>query len=72
ELLRDRRLAARLGQAGREVALARFGIDRFARDWQAALDLATGHRAAPFVEAVAGMQPAAGVEAATGTAVGRS
>jgi hypothetical protein len=33
ELCGDRRLAARLGDAAREQALARFGINRFVRDW---------------------------------------
>ena len=36
ELLRDRGLAARLGEAGRRVALERFSIDRFAADWSRA------------------------------------
>lgn len=34
-LLADRGLAARLGAAAGEMARDRFGIDRFARDWQA-------------------------------------
>jgi Glycosyl transferases group 1 len=33
ELIRDHGLAARLGEAGRRVALERFSIDRFAADW---------------------------------------
>ncbi|HET8523301.1 MAG TPA: glycosyltransferase [Thermomicrobiales bacterium] len=33
QLLRDPALARRLGANAREVALARFGLDRFARDW---------------------------------------
>lgn len=33
ELIRDHALAARLGEAGRQVALERFSIDRFAADW---------------------------------------
>ena len=36
ELLRDRALAARLGEAGRTIARERFGIDRFVRDWDRA------------------------------------
>jgi glycosyltransferase involved in cell wall biosynthesis len=36
ELLRDPALAARLGEAGRKVALERFSIDRFAADWERA------------------------------------
>jgi hypothetical protein len=34
ELLGDRELAQRIGAAGRDVARARFGMDRFARDWE--------------------------------------
>ncbi len=41
-LLADRMLARRIGAAGREVALARFGMDRFARDWTAAFEAAVG------------------------------
>lgn len=33
ELLADRSLAAQLGRNGRQVALERFGIERFVRDW---------------------------------------
>jgi len=44
ELLADRGLAGRLGAAGREVALERFSIDRFARDWTAAFAEVTGRR----------------------------
>jgi glycosyltransferase involved in cell wall biosynthesis len=36
-LLRDPDLARRVGEAGRAVALRRFGLDRFARDWDAVL-----------------------------------
>jgi hypothetical protein len=36
ELIRDHGLAARLGEAGRRVALERFSIDRFAADWSRA------------------------------------
>ena len=36
ELLKDRSLAARLGAAAREIALERFSIARFTRDWEAA------------------------------------
>jgi hypothetical protein len=36
ELLRDRVLAARLGEAGRAVALERFSMDRFRADWDRA------------------------------------
>jgi glycosyltransferase involved in cell wall biosynthesis len=46
KLLRDRDLAARLGAAGRETALARFGIDRFARDWAALFTRIIGRPAA--------------------------
>lgn len=41
ELLRDRELAMRWGAAARETALERFGIERFVRDWMAALDEVT-------------------------------
>jgi glycosyltransferase involved in cell wall biosynthesis len=37
QLLVDRDLARRVGEAGRAVALRRFGIERFARDWDAVL-----------------------------------
>jgi glycosyltransferase involved in cell wall biosynthesis len=33
ELIRDRGLAARLGDAGRRIAVERFSIERFAADW---------------------------------------
>jgi glycosyltransferase involved in cell wall biosynthesis len=33
QLIHDHALAARLGEAGRRVALERFSIDRFAADW---------------------------------------
>jgi hypothetical protein len=46
ELLRDRDLAARLGAAGRAIAVERFGIDRFVRDWNEAFRMVTGGRAA--------------------------
>jgi Glycosyl transferases group 1 len=39
-LIADRALARRLGENAREVARARFGLDRFARDWNAAFDAA--------------------------------
>jgi glycosyltransferase involved in cell wall biosynthesis len=41
-LLEDRALARRLGAAGRERALERFGMERFTRDWTAAFELVTG------------------------------
>jgi glycosyl transferase family 1 len=44
-LLADRDLAARLGAAGREIALERFSIRRFARDWTTAFEDVTGSRA---------------------------
>lgn len=43
-LLADPGLARRLGAAGREVARRRFGIDRFARDWEAVIREVTGVR----------------------------
>ncbi|MBD0290625.1 MAG: glycosyltransferase family 4 protein [Thermoleophilia bacterium] len=42
ELLRDRAHAARLGEGARRTALARFGIERFVADWNAALALVAG------------------------------
>jgi hypothetical protein len=42
ELLRDRALAARLGATARRRARERFGIGRFAADWDAALRAVTG------------------------------
>jgi hypothetical protein len=41
-MLADRELAARIGAAGRQIALERFSIDRFAADWTEALRLVTG------------------------------
>jgi Glycosyl transferases group 1 len=41
-LLRDRELAARIGAAGRTIALERFGIDRFVTDWDRAFRDVTG------------------------------
>jgi len=41
-LLADRSLAARLGEAARAIALERFSIERFARDWTAAFAEVTG------------------------------
>jgi hypothetical protein len=43
-LLDDRGLAARLGEAGREVARERFGMDRFVRDWNATMAEVAGRR----------------------------
>ncbi|MPS98062.1 MAG: glycosyltransferase family 1 protein [Pseudomonas sp.] len=42
ELVRDRGLAARWGQAGRATAKERFGIDRFVNDWLHVLREVTG------------------------------
>lgn len=42
----DRQLAARLGEAAREIALERFAIARFTADWTAAFSLVTGRQAA--------------------------
>ena len=42
ELLRDHRLAARLGAAGQTIARERFSIDRFAADWDRAFRDVTG------------------------------
>jgi hypothetical protein len=41
-LIADRDLARRLGDNGRRVAEARFGIARFRRDWDALLREVTG------------------------------
>jgi glycosyltransferase involved in cell wall biosynthesis len=37
-LIGDAVLARQWGEAGRQVAVERFGIDRFARDWLAVFD----------------------------------
>lgn len=47
ELLADRELAARLGAGARETALERFGIDRFARDWESTLREVASSRTTP-------------------------
>ena len=44
-LLADRGLAARLGEAARAIALERFSIERFARDWTSAFAEVTGRPA---------------------------
>ena len=59
ELLADPGLARRLGAAGRDVALARFGIDRFARDWERTFDEVAG-RPRQRSAGVALSSPAAG------------
>jgi glycosyltransferase involved in cell wall biosynthesis len=41
-LLRDRDLGRRLGEHAREIALERFSIDRFSRDWTEAFATVTG------------------------------
>jgi glycosyltransferase involved in cell wall biosynthesis len=41
QLLRDPAEAQRIGEAGRRLAIDRFSIDRFVRDWDAALRLVT-------------------------------
>jgi hypothetical protein len=46
-LLRDPALARRLGDAGRRRARERFGIRRFAADWDAALRLVAGGMGSP-------------------------
>ncbi|HEX7021291.1 MAG TPA: glycosyltransferase [Trueperaceae bacterium] len=45
QLLADPREARRLGEGARATALERFGIERFARDWQAAFAAVVGRRA---------------------------
>jgi len=57
ELLADRARAARLGRGARCAARARFGMDRFVRDWNAALAEVTGI-AAPAPRRLAGDMPA--------------
>jgi glycosyltransferase involved in cell wall biosynthesis len=42
ELLRDPDLARRLGERGRRAAQARFGMDRFVRDWDTTFREVTG------------------------------
>jgi glycosyltransferase involved in cell wall biosynthesis len=44
DLLADARLARRLGENARRRALERFGIDRFARDWEETFALVAGRR----------------------------
>jgi len=44
ELLADPAEARRLGRGARRRALERFGLERFARDWDAAFALATRRR----------------------------
>jgi hypothetical protein len=43
ELLADRELALRLGRAARQTARTRFGIARFAADWEAVFACVAGH-----------------------------
>jgi glycosyltransferase involved in cell wall biosynthesis len=47
DLLADRGLAARLGEAGRARALERYGLERFAAEWTTALERAAGLTPAP-------------------------
>ncbi|HET7093658.1 MAG TPA: glycosyltransferase, partial [Thermomicrobiales bacterium] len=57
-LLADRTMARRIGEAGRRVARERFGLDRFARDWnrafERAIDLAAESAMAPAAAAANG------------------
>ena len=46
-LLRDPSLARKLGDGARRVALERFSIDRFVREWNEAFALVTGETAKP-------------------------
>jgi hypothetical protein len=41
-LLRDRDLGRRLGERARDIALERFSIERFTRDWTDAFATVTG------------------------------
>ncbi|HEX7004434.1 MAG TPA: glycosyltransferase family 4 protein [Trueperaceae bacterium] len=50
-LLEDPQLARRLGEGSRATARERFGIDRFAREWGAALREVAANRAGRLVEA---------------------
>jgi glycosyltransferase involved in cell wall biosynthesis len=43
QLIADPQLAHRLSRAAREQAQARFGIDRFIRDWNLAFDRVVSH-----------------------------
>ena len=54
ELLEDRELAHRLGENARQVARGRFGLERFARDWNQAFEqaLAIHHSASRSQELV--------------------
>lgn len=54
ELLADPALAARLGDRARAIALERFSIERFARDWDALLREVAGTRLAAGAVAAAG------------------
>lgn len=64
-LLRDPDLARRLGDNARHHARERFGIDRFVRDWNAALAEATGARKSfPADRQTAGREPVAALEVA--------
>jgi glycosyltransferase involved in cell wall biosynthesis len=47
ELLNDPKLARSMGERAREVARERFGIARFARDWDAVVREAVGQTANP-------------------------
>ncbi len=56
ELLADPAAARRLGEGARRRALARFGIDRFVRDWNAILAEATAGRGASRRPVAAALQ----------------
>lgn len=53
ELLADRELAERLGDAARETAQRRFGIARYVRDWTDAIEAVCANRGAPYETAAA-------------------
>lgn len=59
-LLDDRELALRIGAQARELARRRFGLDRFVRDWNAALALVTGRDDTSRRGAVLAAAPALG------------
>jgi len=68
-LLADRGLAARLGAAAREIAVERFSIDRFARDWTRAFEDVTGRPSNVHPIAVGRAEPALDVTPRAGSTV---
>ncbi len=66
-LVEDRELALRMGRKARALAQERFSLERFVRDWNAALALVTGAPSGSVVSASTG-GPAPAVTAKTGAA----